>query len=507
VVSLRQAAERAAVLDDAAAAAGVRTPRLVGVGEAADSLLLLQEHTAHLRSTDDMRPAEISDEALVDVWRQLDRAHRAGLAHRSITAASLLFGPGKGADQEVWLIGWEDGDVASSELARSMDCAQLLATLALKVGPARTVAAGRMVLEDTYLAGLAGLLQSVVFPTATRELAKANKDVIDSTRQELSDLLPAETATVPFQLVRFGWRTVLIAAMTLIAIWAVVTKLNFNQMVEAVGQATPWWMAVSFGFALVSYVGAAMLMVGFLPGRVPFWRAVLSQVAGSFTQISAPGALGPLALSLRFLNRRGVRTSLAVATIALTQVVLVVVTLLLLIGSSLVTGDIGVLENLPTTGLLIVAGVLAAAGCPLLVPPLRAWIWNKVGPTFKQVWPRLVWVLGRPKRLVFGLAGAAIQFGTFVLAFWAALMSFGLTDIPLSAIGLVYLIGNTAGSAAPTPGGLGGVEIALTAALRAAGVATATAASAALLFRLITYWARVPLGWVAFRYLAKRGDL
>jgi uncharacterized membrane protein YbhN (UPF0104 family) len=51
------------------------------------------------------------------------------------------------------------------------------------------------------------------------------------------------------------------------------------------------------------------------------------------------------------------------------------------------------------------------------------------------------------------------------------------------------------------------VEIALTAGLRAIGVATATAASAALLFRVITYWFRVPIGWVAFRYLSKRGDL
>ncbi|MDR0591832.1 MAG: lysylphosphatidylglycerol synthase domain-containing protein, partial [Bifidobacteriaceae bacterium] len=72
---------------------------------------------------------------------------------------------------------------------------------------------------------------------------------------------------------------------------------------------------------------------------------------------------------------------------------------------------------------------------------------------------------------------------------------------------LVFLIGNTAGSAAPTPGGLGGVEIALTAGLRAVGVATATAASAAVLFRAITYWARVPIGWIAFRHLVKHEDL
>jgi uncharacterized membrane protein YbhN (UPF0104 family) len=513
--SLRQAAERAALLGYAATAAGVRTPRLMGVGEAADSMMLVQAHPLGLRSTEDMRGSEISDAALVDVWRQLTRAHSAGLAHRNITAASLLFGVKAGGggpaeddpSQQVWLIGWEDGDVASSELARNMDCAQMLAVLALKVGPQRAVKAAESVLSAHALAGLAGLLQPVVFPAGTRELARANRDVIEATRQELIELVPATKPAVPFQLVRFGWRTVLVVAMTLIAIWAVVTKLNFDQMVEALGRADPWWMALSFGLSMGTYVGAALTLICFVPTRVPVSRAVLAQVAGSFTAITMPGALGPIALSLRFLNRRGVRTSLAAATVALTQVALFLVTMALVVVFALTTGDTGVLSSLPTTAIAVVVLVVALLGCLLLVPQLRAWIWGKVGPTLTQIWPRVVWVLGRPKRLIFALLGAAIQFGGYVMAFWAALVSFGLTDLPISDLALVFLVGNTAGSAAPTPGGLGGVEIALTAGLRAIGVATATAASAAVLFRVITYWARVPIGWMAFRYLSKKGDL
>ncbi|MDR1119119.1 MAG: hypothetical protein LBL01_07490, partial [Bifidobacteriaceae bacterium] len=366
VVSLRQAAERAALLGYAAQAAGVRTPKLMGVGEAADSMMLLQAHPDGLRSTEDMRPSEITDAALVDVWRQLRRAHRAGLAHRNITAASILFGrsspaagqpadatdpdraatAGTGADragvagthatavagtgagregatapgatdadatvpvgtspaatvvagmdvgragaadpvarasagtppavtapagtdadgadvggagdgigqrkdgsldgrrQEVWLIGWEDGDVASSDLARNLDCVQMLAALALKVGPVRAIRAAEDVMPRNTLAALAGLLQPVVFPPETRELARANREVIEATRQELADLVETTGPALPFQLVRFGWRTVLIVAMTLIAVWAVVTRLNFDQMMEAISRADPWWMAL-----------------------------------------------------------------------------------------------------------------------------------------------------------------------------------------------------------------------------------------------------------------------
>jgi uncharacterized membrane protein YbhN (UPF0104 family) len=300
---------------------------------------------------------------------------------------------------------------------------------------------------------------------------------------------------------------VLIVAMTLIAVWAVVTRLNFDQMMEAISRADPWWMALSFGLSMITYVGAAVTLVCLLPDRLPLWRAVLAQVAGSFTAITMPGALGPIALTMRFLNRRGVRTSLAAATVALTQLALFLVTILLVTGSAVTSGDMSALSNLPTTAIAVVGVVVALLGSLLLVPQLRGWVWSKAGPTLTQVWPRVIWVLGRPGRLALALAGAVLQFGGYVVAFWAAMVSFGLTDLPIGDLALVFLVGNTAGSAAPTPGGLGGVEIALTAGLRAIGVATATAASAAVLFRVITYWARVPVGWVAFRYLSKRGDL
>jgi len=51
----------------------------------------------------------------------------------------------------------------------------------------------------------------------------------------------------------------------------------------------------------------------------------------------------------------------------------------------------------------------------------------------------------------------------------------------------------------PTPGGVGGVEAALTAALTTAGVDAAAAASIVLLFRLVTFWLPVVPGWVLLR--------
>jgi uncharacterized protein (TIRG00374 family) len=62
---------------------------------------------------------------------------------------------------------------------------------------------------------------------------------------------------------------------------------------------------------------------------------------------------------------------------------------------------------------------------------------------------------------------------------------------------------NALGSAAPTPGGLGAVEAALTAGLTLAGLPGQTALSAVLLFRIFTFWLPVLPGWAAFTHLQR----
>jgi len=79
--------------------------------------------------------------------------------------------------------------------------------------------------------------------------------------------------------------------------------------------------------------------------------------------------------------------------------------------------------------------------------------------------------------------------------------------MPVASIAVVYLTGSAIGSIFPTPGGLGAVEAALTAGLTAAGVRGAAAASAVLLFRVLTFWLPVPAGWAALKVLERDGAL
>lgn len=505
-ISLRAAAERAALLSYAARAAGVRTPRLLGVAESDDSMVLVQEHATGAVSLRDLPLEDLTGSVLNEAWRQLRLAHAAGIAHRALTSDVMLVSRelATGAPQ-VWLTGWEQGDIASSELARRMDLAQMVALLALRVGASRAVESAASVLPDDDIAAIGPLLQSVALPPSTREEIRQNKELLKELRAALVERLP-EADVEPQRITRFGARTVLTIALVIAAVTALVTSFNFEQIAEAVTEANPWLAVLSFVLGILTWVGAALTLTAFSPKRLPFWRVNLTQAAGSYVALAAPAGIGPAALNLRLLTRRGISTPMAVATVALVQVSQFVVTILILVVLSIFTGEGGLVQLPSTTVLLAIGGVALAVLATLLVPAVRTWALAKVRPTIQQVWPRLSEMLGQPGRLAIGFAGNIVMTLGYVLAFDAALAAFG-QELDLVDVAVIYLVGNAAGAAVPTPGGLGTIELALTAGLTAAGVPVALATSATLLFRVATYWARIPIGWVAMRYLQKQGDL
>lgn len=497
--SLRDAADRAALLAYAAEQAGVRTPPLEGIAEAEDSVLFVTRHINNARRMSVVPAEVITDEVLDETWRQLRLAHSHGVAHQNLTAAAVMIED----DATVWLLDWENGDIVSSELARRMDLAQLLALTATKVGEERALASAARNLGREQLASIAPLLQPIVLPAQTRALAGKTRELLNSLRSRLVDQVPAADVE-PVRVARFSVRTVVMVSIAVVALWLVLGSLNFEQVVEATRNANPWWLVVTFALGLLSYVGSAMGLVAFSPERLGLWRTTLVQVAAGVVNLVAPAGVGPAALNLRFLIKQRVATPLAVATVALVQVSQFVTTVLLLVVLALATGSVGTL-SLPTGAVNIALIVmLTLATVVLVTPPLRTWLWKKLGPTLRQVWPRVLWVVGSPSRVIMGVSGNIIMTVGFVGAFGAALAAFGET-LEVTTLAITYLTSNTVGAAVPSPGGIGPVEAALTGGLTVAGISAGVAFSTAMVFRVLTFWMRVPLGWWALRYLQRQG--
>jgi uncharacterized protein (TIRG00374 family) len=143
----------------------------------------------------------------------------------------------------------------------------------------------------------------------------------------------------------------------------------------------------------------------------------------------------------------------------------------------------------------------------LAVPAGRRLVRSRVAPTLGQVIPRLLDVAQRPAKLAEGVGGALLVTFCYVLCLQVSVLAVG-AHAAFAAVAVVFLTGQAIGSVVPTPGGLGAIEIALSGALTTiAHVPVAFALSAVLLFRLLTFWLPIPLGWAAMNYLQRHDAL
>ncbi|WP_420712242.1 lysylphosphatidylglycerol synthase domain-containing protein [Streptomyces sp. NRRL S-920] len=358
---------------------------------------------------------------------------------------------------------------------------------------------------------------------AAKQERQAEKQAIDEALEQAREedlltqirhqvLLIRPTAPVePAQLQRIRPRTLISFIAGAIGAYFLLSQLTHVEFGTLFQEAEWGWVAAAVGFSALSYFAAAMSLLGFVPERVPFLRAVAAQVAGSFVKIVAPAAVGGVALNTRFLQRSGVRSGLAVASVGASQLFGLGSHILLLLVFGYLTGT----EKTPsfTPSRTVIAGLLSVAVLVLVVtaiPFLRKFVVTRVRSLFAGVVPRMLDVLQRPQKLLTGIGGMLLLTLMFVLCLDASVRAFGneqMTSLSLASVAVVFLAGNALGSAAPTPGGVGAVEATLTIGLIAVGVPKDVAAPAVLLYRLLTLWLPVLPGWLFFNHLTRKGLL
>nr|WP_106964051.1 lysylphosphatidylglycerol synthase transmembrane domain-containing protein [Streptomyces flavidovirens] len=561
IQSLRQALEQEALLAYAAIAAGANAPKLIATSELGpDAVMLVYEHLGG-RSLDSLPDEEITDELLRGAWRQVKALQSRRIAHRRLVGDAILVD----RSGRVILTDLRGGEIAAGDVVLRMDVAQLLTTLGLRAGAERAVAAAVDVLGPDAVADSLPLLQPIALSRSTRatlrKLArersqrereavieashakaaepgaedaapaggrkavraekKAEKGAMEEALEEAREedlltqirhqvlLIRPQAPVEPARLERIRPRTLVSVIAGAFAAYFLISGLMANDMSEAIATADWRWAGVAVLFSALSYPAAAMSLLGFVPEKVPFGRTVKAQVAGSFVKLVAPAAIGGVALNARFLQRAGVRPGLAVASVGASQLFGLAshITLLMIFGY--VTGT----ERTPTLSpsRTVIAGLLTAAVLALVVtavPILRRFVVTRVRSLFAGVVPRMLDVLQRPQKLITGIGGMLLLTAAFVMCLDASIRAFD-SDARLSyaTIAVVFLTANALGSAVPTPGGVGAVEGALIAALTVAGLPTAIAAPAVLLYRLLTFWLPVLPGWLFFNNLTRKEQL
>jgi|GEM_PF-73630 len=494
--SLKAQAERSSFTTLQALRAGVFTQEPIAIASANDSIIMVLSALPPTTPLTELGE-RASDEVLDRAWEQLRYAHTRGISHRALTPEAVVVD----ASSDVWLLDWDSGEVATTELNQSIDIAQMLVLTALAVGPQRALEAGRRCVGDETLIACAPVIQKPVLPASVNQMLRRS-DLLSDLRAALVGDSEAESAPTA-DLQRFRPRTILTIAVAFIAVFIVVSSLNFNDLVSTVKSANPWWMAASAALACLIWVGSAVPLMALSPEKLRFGDTLIAQVAASIITVVAPAGVGPAALNLRYLRKRRVPTAAAVTTVTLMQISQALITIILLL-LVMVSAGSSLSVSLPYgTILAVVAVVMLAVGVIVAVPKVRRWIWAKIEPTWQQVYPRLLWIIGQPRRLAAVVAGNLLMNIGYVGAFWTAMVAMG-GSLNFSTVAITYLTANAAGSFIPSPGGIGTVETALTSGLTVAGVSSSVAIATALLYRLVTFYGRIPFGWLAMKYMERK---
>jgi undecaprenyl-diphosphatase len=348
-------------------------------------------------------------------------------------------------------------------------------------------------------------LEPNTFSGATREALKQRKDLLGQIRTAVCTRCGVPAPQLQ-DLDRISPRTVLTIATLAVVTYFLLPQLgDVAEIADRVRDADWAWLPLILGMSALSYVGAALGVVGAVPGRLQALPTLVTQLASSFAGKLAPAGLGGLALNVRYLQKSGVDLSVATSAVGLDTVAGVVAHLSLLLVFAVWAGR-SVRGSVPlphpevlAAGALAVLGVAAVL---LAVPAVRRLVAARLLPVLRRSFDGLGRALRSPGKVALLLGGSAVVTLSSIACLYLSARAFG-GDLGVATVGAVYLAGAAVAAAAPTPGGLGALEAAVIAGLVAAGMSHTIAVPAVFLYRLATFWLPVLPGWAAFTWLRR----
>ncbi|MHB1776587.1 MAG: lysylphosphatidylglycerol synthase transmembrane domain-containing protein [Acidimicrobiales bacterium] len=325
------------------------------------------------------------------------------------------------------------------------------------------------------------------------------------------------------KVVRRAWPVVRwLIALAALALMVEVLRDNqgdLTQLGYAFSHLRWWWLPVAVVLEAASYVAFTRMQVGLLrAGGVdaPIGSLLSVSLASQAITNSLPGGTAVAAVyGFRWYRRFGADDTIAGWALVGTLVVAgVSLSLVAALGLALAAGEGASLDLIPVVvGVLVVA---VAAGALFVYERPLGWVvshsvrgWHRLtgrpsgdvaaniaGVVERLTVVRLGWreaggVTG------WGVANWLLDCGCFALCF--PVIGAG---VPWKGLLLAYGAGQLAANLPITPGGLGAVEGSITIALVAFGGARTSTVDAVLVYRLISFWGELLVGWSAWGGLA-----
>lgn len=315
-----------------------------------------------------------------------------------------------------------------------------------------------------------------------------------------------------------------------VAVAVVVLGVTHRAAVDAGGDslagADEEWLAVAGLATVAMWLAGTASLLGALPVRPPLVRLFAVQFAASFANHLLPAGSGAIAVNVRFLQRHGFSRGTAVGAVGLNSLATGLTHVALLAGALAIApstldrvghrvprpaaGPIAGPLLHPGPGAALSAGVLGAL-VVLAVTPKRSRRWlGRRAVRSAAAMTRLVRemndlkaVLRHPGR------AAALWLGSLTLPFLHTLILFSVLrgigePVAIGTVMVIYLGVSALAAAVPSPGAIGGLDVALVAGLVATGTTSAAAVGAVLGYRMITVWLPLTPAACTFAVLLRR---
>jgi putative heme transporter len=329
---------------------------------------------------------------------------------------------------------------------------------------------------------------------------------------------------------RFGRRAVgLVTAFTV----TLAVLMQRDAILDAVGRLaslSPWWLVAAAAAEVISYGAMAelqrlLLVAGGIrmSHRSVLALAWVSDAVNASLPVGAPAAG---AYTFRYFTRRGASPGVAGWVMVASGLMSTTALVALALGGVQLRRPIfacAVLELAVTATLVVASAAIAIlvltklSARPARLEAVANTVRRAAGAVQRLIrrraansmdahWPGSHFT--RP--ITVGWTTGVVAFGLAVIN-WisdAAVLALSLVavgaPVPLRALLVAYALSQAAASVPVLPGSLGVAEGSLALALACAGVHPAAALEAALVYRLITHWLQLPLGWALWAGVRRR---
>ena len=486
-----------------AAKAGVRVPDVVIAALGPDRDALVVTRQPDVAPLEVANPDDVSDETLVDLWRQVEGLHKAGISHGRLNLSNVLVG-----DEGPLLVDLSAATLGAPQSALDIDLAELLVACSVLVGPERALAKAVEAGFGDAMARAEPYLQRAALTPHTRDLARSHEVGLKDLRAAVAEATGTEAPEI-VEMRRIRPKDLLLTAALIFAAYLLIGQLadiGFHTILDELGQAEIAWVLLGLILAQVSFIGSGISVRGAVAAPLALLPCIVLQSAIKFINLTVPSSAGRIGMNLRFLQRQGVPSSQAVVAGAVDDASETVVqAALFLVALSFVnvnvdTGQFGGAG--PDRRLLIGIGValLITGATVLAVPKLR----TKMLAGLKSSLSGL-WTVARDRRKRVELFGGNVLSElTYALALGATCLAYG-AHLNLAQLVFVNTSASVLSGLVPVPGGIGAAEASLSAGLIAMGVDESTAFAIALTQRLCTFYLPPIWGYLSLRWLGNKG--